>query len=207
MDDPNVERPKLQSRARPISQENFEEIRRLAVLTETIVVKPAAHELTQWRNLLYKKLVLRRLQRTLDRLAHLEVISAEESRTEPPLQLAQILFLFTIHPTMSFSGACSQSVAETLRETLEQRIAENGSMFFCSPQLLCWLLFNGAITQQLLSARLWFRQRVVEFLKTTNAKHFDEIEVLLRKVCWSERFGKACRTFYNDLATTDMAQM
>jgi len=97
---------------------------------------------------------------------------------------------------MSVSGFYSQSTAMALRRCLETGWGASGDSVIWSPDVLCWLLFNGAITQPVKSPLYeWYVSRLVEFTRTQRLQGFDQLEYMLRRVVWTEEyFGSSCRS-------------
>ncbi|KIW11763.1 hypothetical protein PV08_09035 [Exophiala spinifera] len=178
----------------------FDDIRRLVALREEYGCDPLPHGRDRERSLAYLELVSHRLHRTARSLPHSLLVSTAETIVLRCIRLGQILFMYTVSPAMSVSGVYSRSIADALRLCLEQTNPENGDAVYWSPEVLCWLLFNGAITNQAKVTQKWYFSRLREFLHSQSISHFDQVEVLLRKVCWLEdQFGVACRTLYRDL--------
>ena len=169
-------------------------------LREEFGCDPLPHDKGRERSLAYYEFVSRRLCRTSRSLPQPLVVNTAETIVLRSIRLGQILFLYTISPAMSVSGVYSRSIAEALRLCLEQPNLQNGDSLYWSPEVLCWLLFNGAITTQAKVTQEWYFSRVRDFLRSQGISRFDQVENLLRKVCWLEdQFGIACRTLFRNL--------
>lgn len=130
-----------------------------------------------------------------------------ESNAVRCIQLGQILFLYTICQSMSVSGVYSQSIAVALRGCLETGWSGSGGPVIWSPEVLCWLLVNGAITQQVKSSQVWYLKRVIEFTRHQKLQTFDQVESLLRKTAWTEeQFGPACRSIWREVMAAQTSE-
>ncbi|KAK5045750.1 hypothetical protein LTR84_008842 [Exophiala bonariae] len=184
----------------PFATDIFEDIRKLVALREEFCSEPEPREKRRERNFAYHKFVSRCLRRTSRSLPQVLAVNTAETIVLRSIRLGQILFMYTISPAMSVSGVYSRSIAEALRLSLEQPSPQNGDSLYWSPEVLCWLLFNGAITIQTKATQQWYFRRVREFLRSQCISYFNQVENLLRKVCWYEdQFGTACRTLFRDL--------
>lgn len=126
--------------------------------------------------------------------------SSKELNASRCIKLGQILFLYTICPSMSVSGVYCQSIATALRACLESGCGESEESVRWSPEVLCWLLINGAITRQTRALQHWYLRRIVDFMRRRGVRTFLQLEVTLRKVVWTEdRFGAACRSIWPEL--------
>jgi len=151
-------------------------------------------------NSVYQDFVSRCLKNASTSLSTPPKINVKESNAVRCIQLGQILFLYTICPSMSVSGVYSQSIALALRGCLEAGWSESGDTFIWLPEVLCWLLVNGAITQQEKSIQLWYLRRLIEFTRHQKLQTFEQLESLLRKTVWSEeQFGSACRSIWMEM--------
>lgn len=135
------------------------------------------------------------------------LLLASMSNAVQCIQLGQILFLCTICPSMSVSGVYSQSIAVALRGCLETGWGESGDPVVWSPEVLCWLLVNGAITQQVMSLQVWYLRRLVEFTRYQKLQTFDQLESLMRKTAWAdEQFGPACKSIWKEVMATQASE-
>lgn len=152
------------------------------------------------RNQFYKDFVSRCLLRASTSLLTPANTNVAESHAERCIQLGQILYLYTICPSMSISGFYSQSIAVALRGCLEAGWGGTGNPVIWSPEILCWLLLNGAVTKQARSLQVWYIKRVAEFTRLQNLQTFDQLEALLYKTAWTEdQFGSACRSIWKEI--------
>jgi hypothetical protein len=152
------------------------------------------------KNTSYQDFVSRCLMRASTSLATPPKANATEPIVLRCIQLGQILFLYQICPSMSVSGVYSQSIALALRGCLEVGSSEAGDRMIWSPEVLCWLLVNGAITQQVKSLQLWYLRRVIEFTRYQRLQTFNQLEAMLRKTVWVEgQFGSACRSLWMEI--------
>ena len=121
--------------------------------------------------------------------------SVLESNAVRCILLGHILFLLIDRPSMSVCGFYSHSVAMALRDCLETGWGASGDPVVWSPDVLCWLLFNGAITQPVRSPlHKWYMSRLVEFTRAQGLEGFDQLEYMLRRVIWTEElFGASCK--------------
>ena len=124
-----------------------------------------------------------------------------ESNTIRCILLGHILFLLIDCPSMSVSGFYSQSIAMALRGCLETGWGAPGDSVIWSPDVLCWLLFNGAITQPVKSPLYkWYVSRLIDFTTTQRLQRFDQLECMLRRVVWTEEcYGSSCRNVSKEI--------
>ena len=189
----------------PFPPDIFGDVQRLVVLRNEFGCDPLPRDEDRKRSIAYNGFVSRFLTRASKSLSMLAPGDTAKSKVIRSIQLGQILFLYTVCPAMSVSGVYSQSIAVALRDFLEgpYELASGESVLW-SPDVLCWLLFNGAITKQAKPLQGWYLRQLRELLKSQRIAHFQQVESLLRKVCWlEEQFGVACRAVYEDLAENE----
>lgn len=146
-------------------------------------------------NCIYQDFLSRCLENAATSLSTPPKASVLESNAVRCIFLGQILFLLTDRPSMSVCGFYSQSISMALRECLETGWGTSGDLVIWSPEVLCWLLFNGAIIQSVKSPLYkWYISRLVDFTRTHSLQGSDQLEYMLRRVVWTECFGSSCRS-------------
>jgi len=147
---------------------------------------------------IYQTFVSQRLSRASASLSSSPIADFAQSTVLRSIQLGQILFLYNFCPSMSISGVYCQSLAVALRGCLEQAGQSDPSKRpSWAPEILCWVLVNGAITKQESALQAWFLRRVAEFRDVHGLDTFDRLVEMLRKVVWIEaEFGAACRDLW-----------
>ncbi|KAN0091817.1 hypothetical protein V8E51_017664 [Hyaloscypha variabilis] len=175
----------------------FDDVNLLVRLMTEFGCESMPDEEDERRDCVYKEFVSRCLGRVLNSISTAPEANVAESNAVRCIQLAQILFLHTICPSVSVSGVYCQAVAVALRACLEAGCGEFGEPVRWSPEVLCWLLINGAITKQRKTHQQWYQKRVVDFIRYQRIQTFDQLEALLRNVVWSgDTFRTACRSFW-----------
>jgi hypothetical protein len=182
----------------------FDDVNLLVRLMAEFGCESMPDEEDERRDFVYKEFVSRCLGRVLNSISTAGKANVASNAVRC-IQLAQILFLYTICPSMSVLGVYCQAVAVALRACLEASCGEFGEPVRWSPEVLCWLLINGAITKQRKSHQQWYEKRVVDFTRHHRIQTFDRLEALLRNVVWSgDKFRTACRSFWlQNMAATE----
>ena len=168
-----------------------------------ILVRLTAHvdEESERRNDSYQELVTQCLRAASISISTPSTANFAESNALRCIQLGQILFLYTMCPSMSVSGVYSQSIAVALRDCLMTDPGEVGDHVIWSPEVLCWLLVNGAIAKQAKSLRDWYIKWVIKFTRRHKLQTFDQLEALLSKTVWAEgQFGLECRKMWDEIS-------
>jgi hypothetical protein len=175
----------------------FDHIRGLVAMRDEFGCDLSSQTQNVRRSLAYERFVTRLLRRTSRTLSQSPTVLTAQSNMIRAVRLGQILFLYTISPAISVSGVYSQSIASMLRDCLLQSYRRLNSWLRWPSEVLCWLLFNGAITKQAKHIQHWYFQCTTEFLHSQRITNFSQVEELMRKVCWIEdMFGTACRLLF-----------
>lgn len=180
-----------------IPRDSFDDVRRLVHLRNEFGCDRLPREKDVQRGFAYENFVSQCLIRAARSLPVLTNVETAESNVLRSVRLGQILFLYTLCPAMSNSEIYTQSAVGALRTCLERSYNVYGGKDTWPPEVLCWLLFNGAITNQLKPLQGWYFRQVAEFLNSHHIRSFDKVEKLMREVCWLEdEFGTTCRAVF-----------
>ncbi len=177
----------------------FDDLKFLVRLSNELGCKPMPNEEDERRNRIYQNFVSQCLAQASRSLLTPAEANISELKAIRSVQLGKILFSYILCPSMSVSGVYCQSIAVALRACLETGCDELESPVRWSPEVLCWLLVSGAMTNQVNTLQMWYRRRVADFVRYQKLQNFDQLEAMLRKVVWAgDEFGAACRTIWMD---------
>lgn len=117
------------------------------------------------------------------------------------IQLGKMLFLYSHWPAMSVAGVYCQATALALQASLMEHTSESDRPIYWLPEVLCWILVNGAISNH--SLQDWFLQRVTIFFQDHDIASYNQFEALVRKVAWTEGLFKiACKNIWTKISGT-----
>lgn len=177
----------------------FDDVRYLIKMTSVHGCSSAPEDESKRRDHDYRSFVTQCLTQASSSMLGALTYTEIESSTIRCIQLAKMLFLYAHWPAMSVTGVYCQATALALQASLMEHTTQSDSPVYWLPEVLCWILVNGAISEHPLQD--WFLQRVAIFTHDQHITTYDQFQALIREVAWTEGLFKiACKSIWTKVS-------
>jgi hypothetical protein len=179
----------------------FDDIKYLVQMAAEYGCRPVRDDDCKRQDHEYRTFVSQCLARAYTSTSETPTLNVAQSNAARCIGLAKMLFLYAHWPSVSVSGIYCQSTGLALRTSLEENCGQFGDRVRWSPEVLCWILVNGAVANHARDLKEWFLRRLADFTQRQKFESFDQFEALLRKVVWTERsFKSSCRELWAEIS-------